>query len=124
VGSPASPASGDLAKGRADLDQAIEALRGVSVYFRPGEAALSPDAEDGLAAVGMVLARHPELGVEVETSGDALGPWRSADELARVRAEASHRYLVKMGARDKQVGTARAEPKGAQQPDPQTARKY
>jgi outer membrane protein OmpA-like peptidoglycan-associated protein len=120
---PKAPLSEAEAKGRTDLEQALEALRGVAVHFRPGEAALSPEAEDGLAAVGMVLARHPELGVDLEATGDAQGPWRSADELAGERAAASRRYLVKMGAREKQVAAARPGAKAPAQGGSQAARK-
>src|SRR5438105_386445 len=46
------------AQGQADLDKALEALRGVSVFFEFDSATLTGDAKEKLTAVGDVLARH------------------------------------------------------------------
>ena len=99
------PATTDtnLAQGQAELEKAMESLRNVSVFFEFDSATLSSEAKDKLSAVGAVLAKHPDLKVRVEGNCDERGSEQYNLALGQRRADAAKRYLISMGAHDRQL---------------------
>ena len=97
------PAATDLASGQAELDQALAKLRGVTVFFSFDEAALTPEAEEKLAAIGDLLRKYPKLSVQIEGNCDERGTGAYNLALGQRRAEAAKRYVVQMGASASQV---------------------
>src|SRR5256885_15890377 len=61
------------AQGQADLDKALEQLRGVSVFFEFDSATLTKDAQEKLSNVANVLSAHSELKVRIEGNCDERG---------------------------------------------------
>src|SRR3989442_10276788 len=61
------------AQGQADLDKALEQLRGVSVFFEFDSATLTKEAQEKLSNVANVLTAHPELKVRIEGNCDESG---------------------------------------------------
>jgi peptidoglycan-associated lipoprotein len=101
---PAGPAPAPPA-GQAELDRALDELRGVSVFFPYDEATLSFEAEQKLAEVGSILAKHPRLTVLVAGNADERGSEQYNLALGQRRAAAAKKYLLAMGAGPQQVGT-------------------
>src|SRR5207237_6755259 len=61
------------AQGQADLDKALEQLRGVSVFFEFDSATLTKEAQEKLSNVANVLTAHQELKVRIEGNCDERG---------------------------------------------------
>ena len=99
----AAPVPDANAQGQAELDKAMEALRNVSVFFEFDSATLTAEAKDKLTAVGNVLAKYPELKVRVEGNCDERGSEQYNLALGQRRADAAKRYLVSLGAHDRQL---------------------
>ena len=93
------------AAGQAELDRALDKLRGVSVFFQFDQATLSLEAEEKLAEVGLILADHPSLSVQVSGNADERGSEQYNLALGQRRAAAARDYLLRMGAKVPQVGT-------------------
>lgn len=74
-----------------------EQIRPKSVYFDTESAALSARAKEKLDAAAEVLARHPELKVEIAGHADSRGPEDYNQALSERRAEAVRRYLEAKG---------------------------
>jgi len=91
------------AQGQADLDKALEALRGVSVFFEFDSATLTSDAKEKLTAVGDILAKHPELKVRIEGNCDERGSEQYNLALGQRRADAAKKYLDKLGVKTAQI---------------------
>ena len=100
---PAPTTDTSDAQGQAELDRAMEALRNVSVFFEFDSSTLSSEAKDKLSAVGTVLAKHPDLKVRVEGNCDERGSEQYNLALGQRRADAAKRYLISMGAHDRQL---------------------
>jgi peptidoglycan-associated lipoprotein len=105
VAEAAKPATNDsdMAQGQAELERAMEALRNVSVFFEFDSATLSQEAKEKLSTIGSVLAKYPDLKVRIEGNCDERGSEQYNLALGQRRADAAKRYLVSMGARDKQL---------------------
>ncbi len=106
-GSPdrAATAAESLAQGNADLDKALAELRDVSVFFAVDDSTLTPEAEEKLATVGALLARHPSLHVRIEGNADERGTEEYNLALGQRRAEMARTYFVRMGASELQAAT-------------------
>ncbi len=91
------------AQGQADLDKALEALKGVSVFFEFDSATLTKDAESKLGAVGDVLVKHPELKVRIEGNCDERGSEQYNLALGQRRADSARKYLDRLGVNDQQI---------------------
>jgi peptidoglycan-associated lipoprotein len=91
------------AQGQADLDKALEQLRGVSVFFEFDSATLTRDAQDRLAAVANVLAAHPELKVRIEGNCDERGSEQYNLALGQRRADSAKKYLAGLGVHGQQI---------------------
>lgn len=98
-----TPAEEFHAKGQAELDQALEKLHGVSVFFEFDSATLTREAGEKLAAVGNVLVQHPELTVRIEGNADERGSEQYNLALGQRRAETARKYLDKLGVKTAQV---------------------
>ena len=98
-----APADSDMAQGQAELERAMDALRNVSVFFEFDSATLSSEAKDKLSTVGTVLAKYPDLKVRIEGNCDERGSEQYNLALGQRRADAAKRYLVSMGARERQL---------------------
>ena len=64
---------------------------------------LTSEAKDKLSAVGTILAKHPDLKVRVEGNCDERGSEQYNLALGQRRADAAKRYLLSMGAHDRQL---------------------
>src|SRR5205807_7864188 len=82
---------------------ALEALRGVSVFFEFDSATLTGDAKEKLTAVGDVLARHGELKVRIEGNCDERGSEQYNLALGQRRADAAKKYLDNLGVKAEQI---------------------
>jgi len=105
---PATPAvdpaaAAYKAQGQSELDKALEALRGVSVFFEFDSSTLTKDASDKLGVVGDVLQRHPELDVKIEGNCDERGSAQYNLALGQKRADVVKKYLAQLGVKDAQV---------------------
>ena len=100
---PMKPAEQYHAQGQADLDAALQKLRGVSVFFEFDSATLSKDAQESLGAVADILVKHPELKVRIEGNADERGSEQYNLALGQRRADAAKKYLDNLGVKPKQI---------------------
>ena len=91
------------AQGQADLDAALKALQGVSVFFEFDQASLTKDAEGKLADVANILVKHPELKVKIAGNADERGSEQYNLALGQRRADAARKYLDQLGVKDDQI---------------------
>ena len=91
------------AQGQADLDAALKALQGVSVFFEFDSATLTKDAETRLSDVATILAQHPELKVKISGNADERGSEQYNLALGQRRADAARKYLGRLGVKNEQV---------------------
>ncbi len=98
-----APSDGNLAQGQAELEKAMEALRNVSVFFEFDSSTLTSEAKDRLSTVGTILAKYPSLKVHIEGNCDERGSEQYNLALGQRRADSAKRYLVSMGAHDRQL---------------------
>src|SRR5881275_2973816 len=91
------------AQGQADLDKALEQLRGVSVFFEFDSATLTKDAQEKLTAVANVLTAHPDLKVRIEGNCDERGSGQYNLALGQRRADAAKKYLATLGVQSPQI---------------------
>ncbi len=71
-----------------------ELLRAVNIIFEFNSAALLPASLSILNSIGAVLAKHPELRLEIDGHTDSSGPAEYNLRLSQARAEAVRDYLV------------------------------
>src|SRR5256885_13881071 len=81
------------AQGQADLDKALEQLRGVSVFFEFDSATLTKEAQEKLSNVANVLTAHQELKVRIEGNCDERGSGQYNLALGQRRAAAGGRQI-------------------------------
>ena len=91
------------AQGQADLDAALKALSGVSVFFEFDQASLTKDAETRLSDVAGILAKHPELKVRISGNADERGSEQYNLALGQRRADAARKYLAQLGVKEEQI---------------------
>ena len=91
------------AQGQADLDKALEQLRGVSVFFEFDSATLTKDAQEKLTNVANVLTAHPELKVRIEGNCDERGSEQYNLALGQRRADSAKKYLADLGVKGEQI---------------------
>jgi len=96
-------ASDPKAEGASALAAALRDLQNVSVFFQLDDDALSAQAKEKLAAVGVLLAKHRNLRVRIEGNCDERGTSAYNLALGQRRAEAARRYLATMGAQASQL---------------------
>src|SRR5207245_6115211 len=82
------------AQGQADLDKALEQLRGVSVFFEFDSATLTKDAQEKLSNVANVLSAHSELKVRIEGNCDERGSGQYNLALGQRRAASAKKSLA------------------------------
>src|SRR2546428_8521542 len=82
------------AQGQADLDKALEQLRGVSVFFEFDSATLTKDAQEKLSNVANVLSAHSELKVRIEGNCDERGSGQYNLALGQRRAGSAEKNLA------------------------------
>ena len=100
---PAPTTDSNVAQGQAELERAMESLRNVSVFFEFDSSTLTSEPKDKLSAVGTVLAKYPDHKVPVEGNCDERGSEQYNLALGQRRADAAKRYLISMGAHDRQL---------------------
>jgi peptidoglycan-associated lipoprotein len=98
-----TPAEQYHAQGQADLDKALEQLRGVSVFFEFDSATLTKDAQEKLSNVANVLTAHPELKVRIEGNCDERGSEQYNLALGQRRADSAKKYLGGLGVQSGQI---------------------
>ena len=91
------------AQGQAELDKALDKLKDVRVFFEFDAATLTKDASDRLAGVGEVLARHPELDVNIQGHADERGSSQYNLALGQKRADSVKKYLAQLGVKEGQI---------------------
>ncbi len=91
------------AQGQADLDAALKALQGVSLFFEFDQASLTKDAVAKLSDVATILVKHPELRVKIGGNADERGSEQYNLALGQRRADAARKYLDQLGVKDEQV---------------------
>ena len=91
------------AQGQADLDAALKALQGVTLFFEFDQATLTKDAEAKLSDVAGILVKHPELKVKIGGNADERGSEQYNLALGQRRADAARKYLDHLGVKDEQV---------------------
>lgn len=91
------------AQGQADLDKALEQLKGVSVFFEFDSAQLTQDAQEKLTNVADILVKHPELKVRIEGNADERGSEQYNLALGQRRADAAKKYLDNLGVKRAQI---------------------
>ena len=91
------------AQGQADLDKALEQLRGVSVFFEFDSATLTREAQEKLSNVANVLTAHPELKVRIEGNCDERGSGQYNLALGQRRADSAKKYLAGLGVHSGQI---------------------
>lgn len=104
----------------------IEALRaafaaqsgGTTVYFAPGSAQLTPQAQTLLSAQALWLRQHPEVTVRIEGHGDPTDTRDHSLALGAERAAEARDYLVLLGVPSAQVS---AMTWGKERPGPPSA---
>jgi peptidoglycan-associated lipoprotein len=101
------------AQGQVELDKALDKLHNVRVFFEFDAAALTKEASDRLSEVGEVLARHPELDVNIAGHADERGSSQYNLALGQKRAESVKKYLAKLGVKEGQI---KAVSFGSEQP--------
>src|SRR3989454_2619200 len=85
------------AQGQADLDKALEQLRGVSVFFEFDSATLTKEAQEKLSNVANVLSAHSELKVRIEGNCDERGSGQYNLALGQRRAGSAEKNLFTPG---------------------------
>jgi len=100
---PMTPAEQFHAQGQADLDKALEQLRGVSVFFEFDSATLTKDAQEKLTNVAGILSQHPELKVRIEGNADERGSEQYNLALGQRRADSAKKYLADLGVKTGQI---------------------
>jgi len=104
VETPAQKAAAEYkAQGQVELDKALSKLNDVRVFFEFDAATLTKEASDRLAEVGEVLARHPELDVNIAGHADERGSSQYNLALGQRRAESVKKYLAQLGVREGQI---------------------
>ena len=98
-----TPAEQYHAQGQADLDKALEQLRGVSVFFEFDSATLTKDAQEKLTNVANILSQHPELKVRIEGNADERGSEQYNLALGQRRADSAKKYLAELGVKSEQI---------------------
>ncbi len=98
-----TPAEQFHAQGQADLDKALEQLRGVSVFFEFDSATLTKDAQEKLSTVAQILSAHPELKVRIEGNADERGSEQYNLALGQRRADSAKKYLAGLGVKGDQI---------------------
>jgi len=98
-----TPAEQFHAQGQADLDKALEQLRGVSVFFEFDSATLTKDAQEKLTNVATILTQHPELKVRIEGNADERGSEQYNLALGQRRADSAKKYLADLGVKGEQI---------------------
>ena len=98
-----TPAEQFHAQGQSELDKALEQLSHVAVFFEFDSATLTKDAQEKLAAVGDVLAKHAELKVRIEGNCDERGSEQYNLALGQRRADTAKRYLDQLGVKQEQI---------------------
>src|SRR6266446_9751421 len=91
------------AQGQADLDKALEQLRGVSVFFEFDSATLTKEAQEKLSNVANVLTAHSELKVRIEGNCDERGSGQYNLALGQRRADSAKKYLATLGVGSGQI---------------------
>src|SRR5947208_14100304 len=91
------------AQGQADLDKALEQLRGVSVFFEFDSATLTKDAQEKLSNVANVLSAHSELKVRIEGNCDERGSGQYNLALGQRRPESAQKHLATLGLGSRQM---------------------
>lgn len=91
------------AQGQADLDKALEQLRGVSVFFEFDSATLTKEAQEKLSNVANVLTAHQELKVRIEGNCDERGSGQYNLALGQRRADSAKKYLATLGTGSGQI---------------------
>src|SRR2546430_12096026 len=91
------------AQGQADLDKALEQLRGVSVLFEFDSATLTKEAQEKLSNVANVLTAHSELKVRIEGNCDERGSGQYNLALGQRRADSAKKYLATLGVGSGQI---------------------
>ena len=116
----AAPASAQLpflkkypatAQSQMPVQSPFDALRGdfalqsggTSVYFAPGSAVLSAQAQTMLVAQAMWLRQHPELALRIEGFGDPADTRDHALALGLRRASEARQYLILLGVPEGEV---------------------
>jgi len=104
VETPAQKAAAEYkAQGQKELDSALTKLSDVRVFFEFDAATLTKEASDRLAEVGEVLARHPELDVNIAGHADERGSSQYNLALGQKRAESVKKYLAQLGVKEGQI---------------------
>ncbi len=104
VQTPAQKAAAEYkAQGQVELDKALGKLNDVRVFFEFDAATLTKEASDRLADVGEVLARHPELDVNIQGHADERGSSQYNLALGQKRAESVKKYLSQLGVKEGQI---------------------
>src|SRR2546426_2133694 len=85
------------AQGQADLDKALEQLRGVSVFFEFDSATLTKEAQEKLSNVANVLTAHQELKVRIEGNCDERGSGQYNLALGQRRADLGEKKFASPG---------------------------
>src|SRR5947208_1445420 len=70
---PEEKAAEFKAEGESQLNQAMEKLKEVSVFFEFDEHTLTKEAAERLSDVGSVLLKHPDLKIKIEGHADERG---------------------------------------------------
>lgn len=91
------------AQGQADLDKALEQLKGVSVFFEFDSAQLTKDAQEKLSNVADILVKHHELKVRIEGNADERGSEQYNLALGQRRADSAKKYLDNLGVKPSQI---------------------
>ncbi len=101
---PAQKAAAEYkAQGQVELDKALGKLNDVRVFFEFDAATLTKEAAGRLADVGEVLARHPELDVNIQGHADERGSSQYNLALGQKRAESVKKYLAQLGVKEGQI---------------------
>jgi len=98
-----TPAEQFHAQGQADLDKALEQLRGVSVFFEFDSSTLTKDAQEKLTNVANILSQHPGLKLPSEGNADERGSEQYNLALGQRRANAAKKYLDNLGVKAEQI---------------------
>jgi peptidoglycan-associated lipoprotein len=88
-----------------DLEVALEALRMASVFFGLDDDRITPEGQQRLGDVGLILSKHSNFRIRVEGNCDERGTSQYNIVLGQKRADAARAYLLRMGAAPDQVAT-------------------
>jgi len=76
----------------------IQVSLGAEILFDTGESTLRDRATAALGELAALIARHPDLPIEIEGHTDSVGTRALNDRLSLARAEAVKRWLVANGS--------------------------